>query len=261
MMNAARHGHSRALHSWWRDMSSELPRRLPEEAKEFPMRIVHILAATVAAGAVAVPAAAQTYYPQAQPQYQYPQAQPQPYPGQPGYGYQQQGHAYPGQPAYGSNPIEQIIGQLLGNRYNVSDRTAVSRCATAAVAQAQRQYAPRRAGYATPYGNAYGYNQPNNPHYGYTNAHSQMRVTSITDVQRRSGNRGLRVTGQMSSGMHAMAHGQHGYGQQGYGYQGQRRIDPRYAQAADLSFRCNVDARGNVSGIRVSENRAVAYRR
>lgn len=230
------------------------------------MRILQILAATVAAGAVAVPAVAQSSYP-----YPYAQPVPQPYPGQPGYGYQQPGQGYPGQgyaqpgygypsqQAYGANPIEQIIGQLLGNRYGVSDRTLVSRCAAAAVTQAQRQYAPRYDGYGQPpYGNAYGHNQPHNPHYGYNGAHSQMRVTAITDVQRRSGNRGLRVTGRMSSGMHAMPYGQPGYGQQGYGYQAQ--VDPRYAQAGDLSFRCNVDSRGTVSAVRVSRY-SPGYRR
>ena len=50
-----------------------------------------------------------------------------------------------------------------------------------------------------------------------------------------------------------------------YGYHGQRTsdpryADPRYAQAADLSFRCNVDYRGTVSGVRVNRYTA-AYRR
>ena len=36
--------------------------------------------------------------------------------------------------------------------------------------------------------------------------------------------------------------------------------DPRYAQAADLSFRCNVDYRGAVSNVRVSRYQT-AYRR
>jgi hypothetical protein len=106
------------------------------------MRKFHFLAAAAAVGALAVPAAAQSSYP-----YQsYPVEQvPQPYPGQPGYGYGQtygygqQGYAY-GQQGYAQNPVGAIINQLLGNRYNVTDRTAVTQCANAAMVQAQSQY-------------------------------------------------------------------------------------------------------------------------
>ena len=52
-----------------------------------------------------------------------------------------------------------IIGQLLGNRYNVTDRTAVQQCASAARAQANAQYRPLRLqhGYGNNgYGNHYG---------------------------------------------------------------------------------------------------------
>jgi hypothetical protein len=192
------------------------------------MRTFHFLAAAAAAGSVAAPISAQTPYP-----YGYPQQQvPQPYPGQPGYGY--------GQPAYnqgyGQNPIEQIINQLLGNRYNVSDRQAVSRCASAAMVQAQNEY----RGYDQRYGGyQQGYGQPNG--YGQRFAVPAMRVTSITEVRRR-GN-GLRVSGLMSSG----------YGGN-YAYNGQYP-DQTYA-AGDLSFRCNVDYRGAVSNVRISRNMA-----
>jgi hypothetical protein len=189
----------------------------------------HYLAAAAAIGALAVPAAAQTAYPYGYQQQQYPQYQqqvPQPYPGQPGYGYQQ-GYAY-GQQGYAQSPVEQIIGQLLGNRYNVTDRTAVSRCASAAMAQAQAQYRGRGQ-------QAYGYRQ------GY--AAPSMRVTSITEVKRR--NKGLRVSGLMSSGYGA-------YGGQ-YGYQSRN-----YA-AGDVSFRCNVAYNGAVTDIRIGRN--VASRR
>jgi hypothetical protein len=80
-----------------------------------------------------------------------------------------------------------------------------------------------------------------------------MRVTAITNVERRRYN-SLRVTGLISSGMHAQPYGN------AYGYNGQSYADPRYAQAADLSFRCTVDSRGGVSGLRVSRTTA-AYRR
>ena len=65
-----------------------------------------------------------------------------------------------------------------------------------------------------------------------------MRVTSITDVQRRQN--GLRVTGLMSTG------GNTGAGQ--YGYQNRN-----YA-TGNVSFRCNVDYRGQVTDIRIRDN-------
>lgn len=189
----------------------------------------HYLAAAAAIGALSAPAAAQSSYP-----YQsYPVQAPQPYPGQPGYGYSQQafpGYTQPGvaygygQQGYAQNPIQQVIDGLLGDRYNVTDRQAVSRCASAAMTQAAAQYGN---GYNRGYGNN-GYNR------GYNGA---MRVTSITDVQRR--NNGLRVSGMMSSG----------YGGQ-YGYQNRN-----YA-AGDVSFRCNVDYRGAVTNVRLGRNMA-----
>jgi hypothetical protein len=193
------------------------------------------LAAAAAIGALAVPAAAQSSYP-----YQsYPVQVPQPYPGQPGYGYQQQAfpqQAYPGYPqpayaygqqGYAQNPVGQVIDSLLGNRYNVTDRQAVSQCASAAMTQAVAQY-----------GN--GYRAYNNNGYG-RGYNGQMRVTSITDVQRR--NNGLRVSGLMSSGYGGR------YANQ-YGYQN------RNTASGDLSFRCNVAYNGAVTNIRIGRNMA-----
>lgn len=180
---------------------------------------------------------------------QYQGPVPQPAPGQPGYGYYPPQQGYPqqgygqgyGQPGYGynqQNGLGQIIGQLLGNRYNVNDRTAVQQCASAAMAQASAQYRPRNA----PYGNAYGYqNQGYNQGYYAPN----MRVTAITNVERRRN--GLRVSGLLDSRA-----GMPPYGQ-AYGYQNQG-----YAATGDLSFRCNVDYRGTVTNVRV--RRANAYR-
>ena len=104
------------------------------------------------------------------------------------------------------------------------DRSAVSRCASAAMTQAQAQYG------------GYGYNQGYNRGGGY-NAAGGMRVTSSTDVQRRAN--GLRVKGTMSSG--------YGYGSQ-YGYQNQA-----YAQG-NVTFRCNVAYNGAVTDIRIGRN-------
>jgi len=189
-------------------------------------RFTTYLAAAAAIGALAAPAAAQYYpqqYPQTYPQQQYPQGYPpQAYPGTPTpYGY---GQGY-NQGTTG-NPITDIIDTLLGNRYNVNDRQAVKQCANAARAQAAQQY----GGYSNAYGN--GYRQQ-----GYAGAN--LRVTSITEVQRR-GN-GLRVSGTMGSGA--------GYGGGQYGYQNGYQ-NRGYANAS-LSFRCNVAYNGAVTGIRI----------
>src|SRR5881628_40161 len=190
----------------------------------------HVLAGAASLGALASPAAAQ-YYPQ-QPQYQqtYPPQYQQPY--SQGYAYGQQGYAY-GQQGYNQNPITAIVDSLLGNRYNVTDRQAVSRCASAAVTQAQARYGAAYNGYSN---NGY------NGRYqgqGYNNGYAALRVTSITDVQRR--NNGLRVSGMLGSGA--------GYNNQAYGNQAYGR---GYGQAyGQLSFRCNVDYSGAVTGVRI----------
>ena len=215
------------------------------------MKALYFLAAAAAAGVAAGPAAAQTYY---------PQPAPQPYPGQPGYGYPQQGYAQPG---YQQGGIAGIINQLLGGNtsYQANDRTAITQCAAAAQQQAAAQYRPRGYG-----GQAYGqqgypqgYAQPYNnyPQQQY-NGYSTARVTAITNVERRRN--GLRVTGLMDSGMGYAGQGYpqpgypQGYGQQGYGN--------AYGQAqGDLSFRCNVDYRGAVTGLRITRNQQPLYRR
>ena len=195
------------------------------------MKILRLLAAAsaaAAAGGLAVPALAQSYpYPQAYPQHQYPQAYPQ------------TGYAYPGQQGYSQNPVGAIINQLLGNRYNVTDRNAVSLCASAAMTQAAARHQGR--GY-----NGYGgyAPQPYAPQHAYM-GHSNARVTAITDVQRR--NNGLRVSGLINSGMHGAGYPPYGHA---YGYHSQRQA------AADLSFRCNVAYNGQVTNVRISRTSA-----
>ena len=189
------------------------------------MRFLAAVTAAAAAGGLAGPALAQSpyAYPQAYPQYQYPQA----------------GYAYPGQQSYGQNPMGAIISQLLGNRYNMTDQTAVQQCVAAAMSQAAYQNRPRA------YGHGYGYN-------GHSQAYNPaaMRVTAITNVQRR--NNGLRVSGLMSSGMHGAGYPPYGHA---YGYHAQ-------AQAAgDLTFRCNVAYNGQVTNVRIGRNTAAAYYR
>ena len=177
---------------------------------------------------------------------QYQGQVPQPAPGQPEYGYYPPQQGYPnqgyGQPGYGYNQqggLSQILGQLLGNRYNVTDRTAIEQCTSAAMAQASAQYRPQ------PYGNAYGYNNNRGYNQGYNQYAPPMRVTAITNVERRQN--GLRVSGLLDS--------RNGYPPNGqaYGYQNQG-----YAATGDLSFRCNVDYRGAVTNLRV--RRANTYR-
>jgi hypothetical protein len=197
--------------------------------------ITSFLAASAVIGTLAAPAAAQYYppqqtYPQAYPQYQQPYPQ-QGYPGTPyGYGYNQ---------GTTGNPVTDIIDSLLGNRYSVTDRQAIRQCANAARAQAQAQYGGGYGGYGNRYGQQYGqqYGQ------GY-NRMAGLRVTAITDVQRRSS--GLRVSGTLGSGG---GYGNGGYGGQ-YGYQGQGYQRQGYG-ANSLSFRCSVDYNGSVTGIRV----------
>src|SRR4051794_3742567 len=98
------------------------------------MTISRILTAAATLGALAAPAAAQYYpqypqYPQqTYPQQTYPQ-QTYPQQGYPQQGYPQQGYPYGYNQRYGGNPVTDIIDQLLGNRYSVTDRQAVRQCA------------------------------------------------------------------------------------------------------------------------------------
>lgn len=180
------------------------------------MTMLRILGAAAAISALAAPATGQPSY---------PQSSQQPYP--PGY-------SYPNQ-SYGTNVIQQIIDQLLGNRYNETDRSAVSRCASAALAEAYRKY-PYGA-YGRSRWQPYGYDQRNYPT-------GTMRVAAITEVKRRSS--GLRVRGLIDSG---------GYGYNyPYQYGNQTYADQRYARTGDLEFRCDVDYRGRTSNVRVSRN-------
>ena len=191
-------------------------------------RFTYLLGGVALAATFAAPAAAQyqsspyqqQQYQQSYPQYQqsYPQYQQQTYQQQYPQTYQNYGYQQPYGYNNGGSVVGDIIDQLLGNRYNVTDRQAVRQCATAAAAQASAQY-----------GGGGSYGAYNNRGYG------SYRVTSISGVERRSN--GLRVSGTMGS--------TGGYGNQAYGYQGRG-----YAGTA-LSFRCNVDYRGAVTGVRV----------
>ena len=244
------------------------------EKKELPMtRFVKYLAAAGAVVGLTAPALAQ-YVPQTYPQQTYPpQGYPQQYPQQyPPQGYPQQypqsGYGYPGQGYGTNNPIQGVIDQLLGNRYNVNDRTAVQYCAAAAVADATARYRPNyNQGYGQqPYGQ--GYQQPYGGQnaQGYGNAYGySARVTSVTNVERRDN--GLRVSGTLDSGRYG-GYGNQGYNRQGYNTQGYNTPgygNPGYGTRGyvgaygDLTFRCNVDYRGAVTNLRVRPN--TAFRR
>jgi hypothetical protein len=191
-------------------------------------RFAKIVAAVALLGTAAAPAAAQYQYPQQQyPQQQYPQDQypqqqyPQAYP-QGQQGYPQGQYPYPDQ-SYGTNQnaIGAVIDQLIGNRYNVSDRQAIHQCAYAAVQRAQ------------------GYNYGGG--YGYPGYHSYLRVTAINDVERRSNS--VRVRGMLGSGGRYNTQPydpRYGYNGGGYGYGG-----------AAFNFRCDVDYRGYVRNVHV----------
>jgi hypothetical protein len=195
---------------------------------------VKVLGAALLIGGIAAPVAAQYQYPPQYPQSYpgYPQTYPQPYPApgypspgypSPGYpspGYPSPGYPSPGYPGYGQNNsvLGGVIDSLIGNRYGVSDRNAIRQCTFAAVQQAEGQYRP--------------YYNPNfrRPYQGYE---GNMRVSAITDVQRRSNGR-VRVRGLLDTGL---------YGRPGSGY-----------GRGDLDFRCDVDYRGYVSNVRIDRN-------
>ena len=136
--------------------------------------------------------------------------------------------------------LGQIVGQLLGNRYNVTDRTAVQQCASAAMSQASAQYRPQ------PYGNAYGYNHrlqlQRRISAGLRRAHARHR-----HHQRRAPTEWLARVRPARQPRRIPPNGQ------AYGYQ-----NNGYAATGDLSFRCNVDYRGAVTNVRVRQ--ANAYR-
>ena len=186
-------------------------------------RFARLLAAAALAASAAAPAAAQ--YGQTYPQ-PYPQPSPQTYP-QPGYGY---GYNQ------GEGAIGAIIDSLIGNRYNVSDRQAIHQCAYAAVQRAQNQYTGGYQAYP-----------------GYNNF---LRVTSITDVERRSTS--VRVRGTLGRGFGGnRPYGAPGYGNPPYGGPGYPEYGspgygaPGYARA-EFSFRCDVDYRGGyVRNVRI----------
>jgi hypothetical protein len=154
-------------------------------------------------------------------------------------------------------PIREIVDRQLGARYAASDRDAIARCVTAALAQGAILYGVN--GYAGTDGYA-AYVGPYRPGAvgvpGFPGVAATMRVSAITDVQRRSD--GMRVKGLIDSGVDYRG----GYG--GVAYQGPGAGGQPYATLHpsndDLVFRCNLDAAGLVTSMHV-ERHTTTYRR
>jgi hypothetical protein len=154
-------------------------------------------------------------------------------------------------------PIREIVDRQLGGRYGATDRDAIARCVTAALAQGAILYGvngyPGTEGYAA-YVGAYRPGAVGVP--GFPGVAATMRVSAITDVQRRSG--GMRVKGLIDSGVDY--HGRYG----GQAYQGPGVGGEPYAllhpSNNDLAFRCNLDTAGLVTSMHV-ERHTTTYRR
>jgi hypothetical protein len=163
---------------------------------------------------------------------------------------------YPGYGYGNSNPVGQIVGQILGygrypygnygyNQY-ASQSNVVDQCAR--VVQSRLS-----GGYGAFYGQGYGYNQgyggyggynPGYGGYGYNQGYGGGSVQGITRVERKS--YGLKVYGVASSGYR----GYQGYGRSGYGNYG-------YGAGADLSFNCEVNYDGRIRDVNIKRRTAM----
>ena len=154
-------------------------------------------------------------------------------------------------------PIRQVVDQQLGARYGASDKEAVARCATVALAEGAILYGVNgyagTDGYAG-YAGAYRPGEAGVP--GFPGIATKMRVSAITAVQRRSD--GMRVKGLIDSGVDYLG-GYGGEAYQGTGPGGQAYAT-RYPSNNDLVFRCNLDTAGLVSSLHV-ERHTTTYRR
>jgi hypothetical protein len=160
-------------------------------------------------------------------------------------------------PFIAPDPIRHIVDQQLGTRYAASQRDAVARCATAALAEGAILYGVNgfagTDGYAG-YAGAYRPGAPGVP--GFPGVITTMRVSTITDVQRRSD--GMRVKGLIDSGV-VYSGGYGGEAYQGAGPGGQPYAT-RHPSNDDLAFRCNLDTVGLVTSMHV-ERHTTTYRR
>jgi hypothetical protein len=154
-------------------------------------------------------------------------------------------------------PIRQIVDQQLGVRYAASEREAVARCATAALAEGAILYGVNGFAGTDGYAGYVGAFRPGAPGVpGFPGVATTMSVSAITDVQRRWD--GMRVKGLIDSGVVYRG----GYG--GEAYQGTGAGGQPYATGHpsnnDLTFRCNLDTAGLVTSMHV-ERHTTTYRR
>lgn len=108
-----------------------------------------------------------------------------------------------------------VIDALIGNRYNVSDREAIRRCAIAAVNRAERQ---NRGEFRT---------QP----VAYPGYRGHIRVSEITDVERRF--QLIRVRGLLDTPRYGWGRGRRG---------------------SELTFRCDYTYKGKIAVLKVERN-------
>jgi hypothetical protein len=174
------------------------------------------------------------------------------YPGYPGGGY--------GYPGGGGNVVNDILGQILGGRsYANNERYAVEQCVRAVEYRINTRGLDNEGGRYQQYGYGYGYNNR------YGNGYAGARVTSVTQVSRRS-NGGLKVYGYATTsgggyggygggpgygygGPNPYGYGQQGYGGYGSGYSGGY-------QTGDAQFNCTIDRYGRITDIDARRNRS-----
>jgi hypothetical protein len=165
------------------------------------------------------------------------------YPGYPGGGY---GYG-------GGNVVGDILSQILGGRsYGRSDRYAVEQCVRAVEYRINTRGLDNEGGRYRNYGYGYGYNN------GYSNGYQGARVTSVTQVSRRS-NGGLKVYGYASTGMGGYGYNPYGYGNQGYGYDRNGYGAYGYQAQGDAQFNCSIDRYGRITDIDAKRSYGGAY--
>lgn len=161
------------------------------------------------------------------------------YPGYPGGGY-----GYPG----GGNVVGDILGQILGGRsYAANERTAVEQCVRAVEYRINTRGLDNEGGRYRDYAYGYGYNNR------YGNGYAGARVTSVTQVSRRS-NGGLKVYGYATTGLNGGygggGYGAPGYGNPGYGYDRQGYGNYGFnGPQGDARFNCTIDRYGRITDI------------
>jgi hypothetical protein len=138
---------------------------------------------------------------------------------------------YPHQATPGDPTVESVITKLIGTGFNETERAAVQRCGSAAMQQAAVQYWP------WPDSNFYRSDLQRSPDGQGINVAAQMRITAISEVQRRK--YGVHVSGLIDA--------RAGYPLYGPVYGNLFNV---YGAADSLSFSCNVDFSGIVSNLR-----------